>query len=261
MSAMLRTRGLGLVVGQPPRWLVRALTLEVGPGSITAVVGPNGSGKSTLLRALCGLEPPHAGEVRLRDQHLAAWPARERAKQIAYLPQSTPLVHDMKARQIVALGRAPYRHRLQLGGHAEDPAVAAALASVSATALARRQVSTLSGGERQRVMIARMLATGAACLVLDEPTAALDIGHALALHQLLRSLADDGRCVVIAMHDLGAARALADQALCLGRRDEGGTHYVGPTAAVLDPGVLGPVFGVGVRLHDGMLQFSTDSND
>ncbi|MBL4689329.1 MAG: ABC transporter ATP-binding protein [Nannocystaceae bacterium] len=130
------------------------------------------------------------------------------------------------------------------------------MSRVDASALSHRRVSTLSGGERQRVMIARMLATGAGLLLMDEPTAALDVGQVLALHALLHDLAEQGRGIVIAMHDLNAARALADEAICLDRRDDTGQHHHGPASDILGPEVLAQVFGVGVTEVDGRLRFT-----
>lgn len=248
--------GIGLRVGDADgRWLVRNLTGEFAVGTVTAIVGPNGSGKSTLLRCLCGLEPPREGRVVLGADAIESWPGRQRARTVAYLPQSTPLVHALRVRDVVALGRAPYRARfIDMGRRAGDH-VTEALTRVQAVGLADRLISTLSGGERQRVMIARMLATGATHLLMDEPTSALDVGHALSLHGLVRTLASQGRSVVIAMHDLDAARRLADVAICLDRRSGDGGHHRGPADSVLGPEVLAAVFGVSVREVDGALRF------
>lgn len=253
----LSTRALGLSVGggDAARWLVRHLDLELSPGTITTVVGPNGAGKSTLLRALAGLLVPAEGEVRLADRALPQWPDRARAQTLAYLPQATGLVHDLRVADVVALGRAPHRSRWLTDRGAVAAAVQRALSTVNAEALTDRRVSTLSGGERQRVMLARMLATGATQLLMDEPTTALDIGHALALHQLLRTLANDGHGVVIAMHDLDAARRLGDQAIVLDPREADGGHHLGPAAEVIGPEVIAPVFGVAVRDEGGRLLF------
>jgi ABC-type cobalamin/Fe3+-siderophores transport system ATPase subunit len=251
----LRAEDLGAhVPGPPARWLVRGLGLTVAPGEVWALVGKNGSGKSTLLRCLAGLRRAEQGAVHLGDRPLHALPGRERAKRLAYLPQLTPLYHDLRARQVVMLGRAPHLSRLAGPSAADERRVDEALARVEATALAERPLSTLSGGERQRVMLARLLATGAEILLLDEPTTALDIGHALRLLALCRDLARDGAAVVLAMHELELARRHADLAVCLGV-GPGGEHRLGPAAQVLTPAILGPVFDVEVREVDGTLAF------
>jgi iron complex transport system ATP-binding protein len=256
----LAARSLGLCVGTPTRWLVSDLDLEVRPGRLTAVVGPNGSGKTTLLRALVGARPVDAGSVELDGRPLHELAPRERARAVAYLPQSTPLVHDLRVRELVALGRAPYLSRLA-GPTADDrDAVRRALAAVQTEHLAMRRVSTLSGGERQRVLIARMLATGARVLVMDEPTSSLDIAHVLTLLRLIRGLAEDGHAVIAAIHDLDLARRHADRALCLLGDDRGG-HRSGPVDEVLTPASLAPVFGVEVTEHGGALRFSLPPRD
>jgi ABC-type cobalamin/Fe3+-siderophores transport system ATPase subunit len=252
---ILHARNLGArVPGPPARWLLRALELSIAPGEVWALVGPNGSGKSTLLRCLAGLRPAEEGTIHLDDRPLAELPARDRAKRLAYLPQLTPLYHDLQARQVVMLGRAPHLPRLR-GPSAEDERrVDEALARVDATDIADRSLSTLSGGERQRVMLARLLATGAELLLLDEPTTALDIGHALRLLALCRDLASGGAAVVLAMHELELARRHADRAVCLGTGPEG-EHRRGSVAEVLTPVILGPVFDVDVHEHADGLSF------
>jgi len=132
--------------------------------------------------------------------------------------------------------------------------VSEALARVDAAAVAERPLSTLSGGERQRVMLARLLATGAEILLLDEPTTALDIGHALRLLALCRDLAADGAAVVLALHELELARRYAERAVCLGVGPDGEQRH-GATAEVLVPEILGPVFDVDVHEHADGLSF------
>ncbi|MCA9649016.1 MAG: ABC transporter ATP-binding protein [Myxococcales bacterium] len=252
---ILCARGLGAHVDGPPaRWLFRELELEVRSGEVWALVGPNGSGKSTLLRHLAGLLAPREGVVSLGDRPLARVPRRERATRVAYLPQLTELYHDLTVRRLVMLGRAPHLSRWRGPGELDRRRVDEALARVEATELAERRVSTLSGGERQRVMLARLLATGAELLLLDEPTTALDVGHALAFLELCRRLATEGAALVLALHELQLARRYADRAVCLGA-GPGGHHHRGTVLEVLVPEVLGPVFGVEAREHPGGLSF------
>lgn len=257
----LSAHALGAHVdGPPPRWLFRQLELQIELGEIWALVGPNGSGKSTLLRCLAGLRPSREGEVRLADRALSALPRRERARRVAYLPQHTDLYHDLPVRRLVMLGRAPYLSRWSGPSPDDRRLVDQALARVEASELADRRVSTLSGGERQRVMLARLLATGADVLLLDEPTTALDIGHALGFLELCQQLARDGSAVVLALHELQLARRYAHRAVCLGTASPGGAR-LGPVDEVLTPEVLGEVFHVEVREHPSGLSFFARSTD
>lgn len=236
------------------RWLIRAASFTLAPGSVTVIVGPNGSGKTTLLRALLGLRPLDEGRVRLGERALDDWSARERARVCAWLPQRTDLPWSMPAEQLVMLGRAPHLSALAGPGPTDAQAVASALARVGASALAARDVRTLSGGELQRVLLARLLATEAPWLLLDEPTTALDIGHALGLLELARTLAAAGHGVLMSLHDLALARRFGDMALLLCGDDEGG-HVLGPVADVLTPSRLAEVFEVEAALVEGQLRF------
>ena len=227
----------------PGRTLFTDLGVELHPGRITAVVGPNGAGKSTLLRLLAGLEAPQAGHVRLGGEDLQTLAPRLRARRLAYLPQRTTLAYDLRVRELVLLGRSPYLPAFGAPAASDHAAVDAALARVDLLPLADRGARSLSGGELQRVMLARMLASEAAVLVLDEPTAALDIGHALALLAHLRRLAAEGAAVALALHDLDLARRFTDDAVLLGA----GPALTGPVGHVLSARNLGPAFGVRVR--------------
>jgi len=248
----IRARGLSARI--PERWLFRGLDLAAEPGRIWSLVGPNGSGKSTLLRCLAGLRAPDEGEVFIDQQPLTALRGPQRAVRVAYLPQLTPLYHDLEVHQLVMLGRAPHLSRWR-GPSAEDQhRVERSLERVWARDLAGRRVSTLSGGERQRVMLARLLATDATVLLLDEPTTSLDIGHALRLLDLCRTLADDGAAIILAMHELDLARRVCDHAVCLGA-GASGEHHRGPVADVLTPEILGTVFDVEVHEHADGLSF------
>jgi len=254
---MLRARGLGVTVpGRAKgRWLVRGLELELAPGTVTVIVGPNGSGKTTLLRALLGLIGVDEGEVLLDQKPLRERSARARACACAWLPQRTELPWSMSASDLVMLGRAPHLSALAGPGKRDREAVDAALARVRATDLRARDVRTLSGGELQRVLLARLLATQAPLLLLDEPTTALDIGHALGLLELAQELAAAGHGVLMSLHELELARRYGDRALLLRGDGEGG-HVLGPAAEVLAPALLSEVFEVGATLVDGQLRFS-----
>ena len=199
-----------------------SFTLERG---LVAVVGPNGSGKTTLLRALAGLQPVN-GSLRVDGP-------------IAYLPQTPEHLDSMSARDLVGLGRAPYRGRLGQLSKSDIAAVTSAMARTGTTAFADRPVGELSGGERARVHLARALAAEASVLLADEPTASLDIAHALDMMERLRE-ASRGSIVVCALHDLALAARFADRVLVLGEgrlRADGGPE-------VLSGDVVERVFGV-----------------
>lgn len=178
------------------------------PGTITAICGPNGAGKSTLLQCLAGIIRSDTGQVLIGDADLAAMHPRERAQAIGYLPQDGEVTWDVAVRSLVALGRLPYRD----AGARE---VAAAMEALDLAALADRPVSRLSGGERARALLARVLAGTPRYILADEPLAALDLSHQLALLRHLRRAADGGAAIVIVLHDLTLAMNHADRVLVL----------------------------------------------
>ncbi|KIG14218.1 Heme ABC transporter, ATPase component HmuV [Enhygromyxa salina] len=248
----LRAENLGLRVAG--RWLIRGCSFELSPGTVSVIVGPNGSGKTTLLRALLGLIPPDEGSVWLDGIPLARHSLRARARACAWLPQRTELPWGMPANELVMLGRAPHLSAFAGPGRADDLAVAAALARVGASELSTRDVRTLSGGELQRVLLARLLATQAPMLLLDEPTTALDVGHALGLLELARALAASGHGVIMSLHELELARRYGDRALLL-RGDDVGGYVLGAAEDVLTPRLISEVFEVGTTIVDGQLRF------
>ncbi|WEK59215.1 MAG: ABC transporter ATP-binding protein [Candidatus Brevundimonas phytovorans] len=219
------------------------------PGLVTAVVGPNGAGKSTLLDCLAALRKPDAGQVTLDGRALRTLPPRERARRIAYLPQNAEIAWAVNGRTFVGLGRTP--HVGAWGLTAEDRvAVDRAMAVTGVEAFADRVVSTLSGGERARVLIARALAGDPQWLLADEPLAGLDPGHVLDACDLFRRLADEeGRGVVITLHDLDAALRVADRVIVLA---EARVLADGAPVEALSPEVLKAAYGVEARTLDGL---------
>jgi iron complex transport system ATP-binding protein len=226
------------------RRIVRGVSLELRGGSLLALIGPNGSGKSTLLRLLGGLWQPSEGAALLDGQSLKALPRRAIARGIAYTPQDTHLDFAFTVREIVMMGRHPHLGRFQPEGELDRAAAGEAMRRADVAQLAERFVTELSGGERQRVLIARSLATEAPIILLDEPTANLDIAHALDLLALCRALAREGKAIAIALHDLNLAARFADEIVLL---DRGVVAACGATAAVLSPEIIGEVFGVQVK--------------
>ncbi|MEM8558127.1 MAG: ABC transporter ATP-binding protein [Bacteroidota bacterium] len=225
------------LAGQP---VLHDLSLTVQAGSVTALVGPNGSGKTTLLRTLAGLLP-HAGRLDLDGQALTRWSGRGRARALAFVQQRTSLAFDLSVRNFVALGRTPHRSWLAAPSEADRAAVDAALTTTGLVALQARSARTLSGGEHRRLLIAQALAQDTPTLLLDEPTAHLDLRHHLDLAALLQGLHAQGRTLVVALHELDLAARLADHVILL---DQGRLVADGPPAEVLTPAHLQAVFGV-----------------
>ena len=239
----LAVAGAGLSISG--RWLVRGATVRVEPGHFVALLGPNGSGKSTLLRLLAGVWTPTEGTVTLDDVPVARVARRALARSVALVPQDTHIAFAFSVREIVAMGRHAHLGRFERERPADHQAIDQAMARADITAIADRDATALSGGERQRVLIARSLATEARHLLLDEPTASLDVAHALDVLSLCRRLADDGHAVAVALHDLNLARRFATDAVLL---REGGVVASGPIDRVLTPATVGNVFGVRVSI-------------
>lgn len=232
---MLAADHLTLARGARP--VVRDLSARLEPGAITAIVGPNGAGKSSLLLGLAGLLPPVSGRVTLGGSTLAALPLRQRARAIGYLPQTPDIAWDVAAERLIALGRLPH-------GDQGSAAIAAAIAALALEPLRQRPVSQLSGGERARVLLARVLAGEPQWILADEPLAALDLAHQLALIAHLKACARAGQGVVVVLHDLALAMNHAARVLVL---HDGALVADGPPAAALAPEVIAQVWGVPVR--------------
>ena len=238
----------GVSVAIHGRTLLGDVSFVAAPGTITAVIGPNGAGKSTLAKALAGLLPAH-GEIRLAGVALKRLAAAERARSVAYVPQFSLLDAPIEVRSVVAQGRYVYGRGLGALHHEDNDAIDAAMTAADITELGPRLFTELSYGERRRVLIARALATAAPLVVLDEPTASLDLAHALAFLTLLRRLAAAGRCIVAVLHDFDQALAIADNAVVLSR---GRLVLQGPTREVFAAPSLGEVFGVELVAGGGL---------
>lgn len=231
----------GVHVNLGAQAILHGVDLTVEHGEVFAVLGPNGAGKSTLLKTAAGLLPCEAGIVELDGRPLAALKREDRARALAYVPQRSALESPLSVRRVVALGR--YAFIGGLGGlSAKDRRkIDDAMETADVQHLAARPFTQLSYGERRRVLIARALATGSRLIVLDEPSAALDVSHALDLFSLLRDLAEEGYALLVVLHDLGDVLAHADRALLL---DEGRVVTSGPVAEVLSPERVRDVYGV-----------------
>lgn len=234
-------RGDGLVVRYPGvNWAALAgVSVSLDPGELVAVVGPNGSGKTTLLRALLGTRSLDAGKVVVEGKPLAQWRPRDLAKVIGVVTQREEILFPLTVRETVELGR--YAHLGPLAGPRDDDhrAVTEALQRADVSGLADRRTDTLSGGEWQRVRVARALAQNPRALLLDEPTAALDIRHEMEVFELVRKLAGEGIGTLLVTHHLNLAARYADRMVLL---DKGAVIAEGPPAEVLRSEVVSPVF-------------------
>lgn len=239
MSAVLRTEGLA--VGHGGRPVVSGLTVEVEAGSFWAVLGPNGSGKSTLLRTVLRLLRPVAGEVHLFGTPLARWERRSLARRVAWVPQAFEGDPGFTGMELVLMGRAPHLGAWGLPGVHDEAVARRALEALEVPHLAGRIVSTLSGGERRLLLTARALTQEPELLLLDEPTAFLDLHHQVSLLERVRSRVKQGLAAVAVLHDPNLAAAFADQVLLL--RD-GRVLGQGPASALLDAERLGALYGL-----------------
>ena len=218
------------------------ITLSVAPGECWAIVGPNGAGKSTLLRLMAGLHRPRSGVVSLAGEALGRMSLRERAKRIAFLPQQMPADLDFRVRELVLMGRFPHRSLALFESAEDERRTEQAMAATQTLEFADRPVATLSGGEAQRVHLAAALAQEPQLLLLDEPTASLDLQHQLAVFQILLERTVRHRlAVVVVTHDVNLAGRFCTHVLLL---DHGKPAAVGPPSQVIIPAVLSPVYGV-----------------
>lgn len=248
---MLRADDIGVTLGSAE--VLRGPSLAVAPGEVVAVLGPNGAGKSTLLAVLAGTLRPQRGAATLDGRNLRDWPPRALALRRAVLPQHSELAFGFSVLEVVLLGRAPHAGA---SSRDKDLAVAeACLAEAEVAHLAGRAYTTLSGGERQRVQLARVLAqTGFAdaadggegrYLLLDEPTASLDLAHQHATLRTARRAAMRGLGVLAILHDLNLAALYADRLAVL---SGGRLAAEGAPEAVLTEGLVREVFDLPVHI-------------
>ncbi len=214
------------------------VTLELEDGELLGVVGPNGAGKTTLLRCMNGALKPDSGDVYLGGDRLRSLGRDEVARQVATLPQDTSISFDFTVEEVVRMGRHPWTPRF--GTDPEPEKVDDAMERVDVQRFADRPIDDVSGGERQRVLLARCLAQDASTLLLDEPTASLDVHRAVEVMETVRGLVDDGHTVVAALHGLDLAARYADRLALL---DDGDLRIIGEPSEVIDSAVLEEVYG------------------
>ena len=247
---MLKIEGLSVAYG--PRLVLHKVSLEVRSGEVMALIGPNGAGKSTLVRAVSGVIPLLGGKIRTNGDDLAALPPMQRARYLAVVPQAVSLPPAFTVWETVLMGRTPYLNFLGQASASDEERVGHALERVAALDLAERRVGELSGGEQQRVLLARALAQSTPILLLDEPTAHLDLQYQVNLMETVRQLAHrdpltgaGGLAVLIALHDLNLAARYADRvALLVG----GEIKAVGTPRQVLTPELISAAYHLPVSV-------------
>jgi iron complex transport system ATP-binding protein len=223
------------------RWILDDVTLKLVPGEVLAIVGPNGSGKSTLLRALAGIWNVSKGNVKLDGVPVSQLARRVVARTIAFVPQEQRTEFAFTVEEMVAMGRYPHRGRFTPETAHDRKVVENALKKCDIVHLRRRAVNTLSGGEHQRVLIARSLAVEPRFVLLDEPTANLDVEHTLQVLEICQSLASEGHAVALATHDLNSVVRFAT---CVVLLDGGRMTRCGERELVLTPENIERTFGV-----------------
>ena len=245
-GALLRASGVGFAYGE--HTILDDLDLELAPGRLLVVIGPNGAGKTTLLRLLTGVLPPARGEIELGGAPLAGLARREVARRLAVVPQELAVPFPFRVREMVAMGRAPHLGAMGREGERDRELTAAALRELGLDAFAERLYPTLSGGEKQRVLIARALAQTAPVLLLDEPTAHMDLGHRVHCFEWLLGWIEARaaeRGALLITHDLVLGARFAHELLLI---DAGRVVARGAPADVLTEERIAAVYGVEARV-------------
>jgi iron complex transport system ATP-binding protein len=248
--------GRKLTIGYRDRTVGRDLDVTLQRGEVLALLGPNGSGKTTLLKTLLGLISPHQGEVRIGERALNDYSLRQRARLVAYVPQSHVATFAFTAEAVVLMGRSAHGGLLSRPTGADRAAVTQALDRLGIAPLAARPYTMISGGERQLVLLARALAQEPQFIMLDEPTASLDFGNQGIVLREIRALAAAGHGVIFTTHDPNHALRVADRAYLIrggARLADGATRdvltrtaleqlYAAPIEQLNDPATGGSAF-------------------
>jgi len=241
---MLHIKDLTLRYGNQP--VLSDLSLQLQPGQVLGLIGPNGAGKSSLIRALSGVLRPSSGVITVNGQDLLGLPEVERARLISVVPQSTQLPPAFTVYECVALGRTPHLNWLGSLGPGDAAKIEWAMQITECAALKDRRAGQLSGGEQQRVLLARALAQDCPILLLDEPTAHLDLHHQVAILNVVRSLArEQALAVLVALHDLNLASLFAQQLALL---VDGRLQALGSPQEVLTQDALQRAYSVSTRI-------------
>ncbi len=235
---------LGYTIDRTP--ILHDISCDIPSRRWIGILGPNGAGKSTLLRILAGVLVPSSGRVVLEGRALADWPVLERAQRLAFVPQHTDLTFPFQVREVVEMGRTPYLRRWQTVGRQDKQIVNAVMDRTETARLAAREVTSLSGGELQRVALARALAQQPDFLLLDEPTANLDLRRQFEVIEILEEMVANGGTVLTVLHDLNLAAAVCSTLILL---RAGQVYTLGPPAQVLTVETIRTVYEVDVVIQ------------
>jgi iron complex transport system ATP-binding protein len=228
----------------PP--LFQGIDLHISPAEFIGIIGPNGAGKSTLIKLIGGLLEPGQGHILLDQKAIQAYPKKELARMIGYVPQSVDLAFDFIVHEVVKMGRYPYLRGMLHEDNGDQAEVASALQRMDLQGLQNRPFSALSGGEKQRVIIASVLAQQANILLLDEPTSSLDLKHQQSIYRILKKLSrEERKTIIIVTHDINLAAQFCERLILL---DKGAVLADGPPDQVLQFQLIQKVYGVKVYI-------------
>jgi iron complex transport system ATP-binding protein len=246
-QAILSVSGLSFSYNGATRSVLHDLSLEIQPRAITAILGPNGSGKTTLLRLLLGVLQPGAGEILLAGHSHSQYSRRERGQMMGLVPQDEHIPFDFSVLEYVLLGRAPYLRPLSMPGKEDYQIAVEALGATGLAHLRDRPLPKLSGGERQLATLARALAQQPQILLLDEPTAHLDLSNQARLLEIMGALVARGVTLVLTTHEPNLAAAVADHAILM---RQGQVLASGPSRAMLTAKRLSETYGTTVQVFE-----------
>lgn len=236
-----RLRASHVALGYDKTTIISDLSVSIPDGVVTAIVGPNGCGKSTLLAGLSRLRKPTSGAILLDGKMIASCSSREVARKLALLPQDAIAPDGMTVSELIRFGRQPHQGLLRQWSREDEDIVEAALRSTDLLELADRPLEAMSGGQRQRAWIAMAVAQATPLLLLDEPTSALDLGHQIEVFELIRGLAEQGKTVVMVVHDLSSACRYADHIVAM---RNGAIVAEGRPLEIVTPALVEQLYGV-----------------
>ncbi|OZD67322.1 Fe(3+)-dicitrate ABC transporter ATP-binding protein [Rhodococcus sp. 06-1059B-a] len=246
VRAKARLYADNVTIGYDKRVISENLSVEIPDGKFTVIVGPNACGKSTLLRALSRLLKPEAGTVLLDGKAISSYPAKEVARRLGLLPQTSIAPDGISVADLVARGRYPHQKLIKQWSRVDEAAVVFAMNATGVTELSGRLVDELSGGQRQRVWVAMVLAQQTPLMLLDEPTTFLDIAHQIDLLELCSQLnREQGNTMVAVLHDLNHACRYADHIIAM---KNGEVVTSGRPAEVITAELVESVFGLPCRI-------------